>query len=421
MQTQLVLLSEIRTDGGTQARVGMDASIVAEYAAAIQDGAKFPPVILFQEGDAYWIGDGYHRIHAALRVPEKLDIEATTHPGTRRDAILYAVEANLRHGMRPSTTDRHQSVRMLLEDEEWRKWSDREIARRCGVSPTTVGTARAQLSNLDRCETRKAQRNGTTYEIHTEGINAERIGKPAPDPAPLPDPDPPIECDPGDTTEEDDDDALLDPGTPDEWDELAEAPEDASYLAARKAEHDATAYAEEEAEVPKKKHHVTQNTGHIEWYTPPEYIEAARLCMSEITLDPASCEFANRTVQAEHFFSLGDDGLQQSWFGRVWLNPPYADGMIGPFAQKFIDEWDAERIIEAILLVNNATETAWFQLLLTRASRLCLPKGRIKFLNEQGKPENSPTQGQAILYFGESPYEFQQCFRRFGPILEVLQ
>ena len=74
--------------------------------------------------------------------------------------------------------------------------------------------------------------------------------------------------------------------------------------------------------------HVSHNSGEIEWYTPPDLIEAARDCMGGIDLDPASSDEAQQAVKGTRFFSVTDDGLSQPWDGRVWLNPPYAQPVI---------------------------------------------------------------------------------------------
>lgn len=77
----------------------------------------------------------------------------------------------------------------LLRDEEWAAWSDREIARRCLVSPQSVGNYRASLpapSVQDgQIGPRKVERGGTTFTMRTDRINADRPKREAaPDPAP---------------------------------------------------------------------------------------------------------------------------------------------------------------------------------------------------------------------------------------------
>jgi DNA N-6-adenine-methyltransferase (Dam) len=81
---------------------------------------------------------------------------------------------------------------------------------------------------------------------------------------------------------------------------------------------------------------VERFTGCFEWYTPPHIIEAARRVLGTIDLDPASCREAQECVHATQFFTTTDDGLQQTWRGRVWLNPPYSTAPIGPFINKLI-------------------------------------------------------------------------------------
>lgn len=160
--------------------------------------------------------------------------------------------------------------------------------------------------------------------------------------------------------------------------------------------------------------HVSHNSGVNEWYTPPEYIEAARDVIGTIDLDPASSEIANQSVRATTFYSADDDGLSFDWRGKVWMNPPYASELIGRFAAKFARHVQQGDITAGIVLVNNATETVWFSDLVSVASAIVFTKGRIKFLNVDGEPVGAPLQGQALIYFGDNPSWFIEVFSRFG-------
>ena len=158
-----------------------------------------------------------------------------------------------------------------------------------------------------------------------------------------------------------------------------------------------------------KKPHVANNSHDDEWYTPPEFIESARLVMGSIDLDPASNEHANKTVKAAHIFTEEDNGLEQEWFGNVWLNPPYSSALVQLFADKV-----AERGFEqAVVLVNNATETKWFRTLVDNADAIVFKTGRIKFLKHDGQ-HNTPLQGQAFIYYGDNPEVFLEEFGQYG-------
>lgn len=154
-------------------------------------------------------------------------------------------------------------------------------------------------------------------------------------------------------------------------------------------------------------------SGNNEYYTPGRYIEAAREVMGGIDLDPASCAMAQETVKAGAYFSQEDDGLTKQWKGRVWMNPPYAAGLIDKFIDKLLDEHEARNVKEAIVLVDNRTDTGWFHKLVSGCARLCFTRGRINFYNEK-TDSSSPANGSAIFYFGERPEAFETVFSRFG-------
>lgn len=169
----------------------------------------------------------------------------------------------------------------------------------------------------------------------------------------------------------------------------------------------------------KKKVHVENNSGENEWYTPVEIIEAARAVMGQIDTDPASSKKANETVRAKQFFSQADDGRTRTWDGKVWMNPPYAQPLVSEFCTAVSEKFDTGEISEACVLVNNATETSFFQRMLQSASAVCFPKGRLRFIDMNGNPSGAPLQGQAILYFGPEADAFADAFCQFGAVLHV--
>jgi ParB family chromosome partitioning protein len=164
---------------------------------------------------------------------------------------------------------------------------------------------------------------------------------------------------------------------------------------------------------------LTGQSNHTDWRTPRKYIEAARTVMGEIDLDPASSAEANKMVNAKKFYTDADDGLQQPWKGRVWLNPPYG-GEARAFIERLIKEYEVGNVTAALALINaHASETKWFQQLFNYT--ICFVAGRIDFWGPHRETASTNTHGSAIVYLGSDIDKFCETFSEFGAVVRKVK
>lgn len=160
-----------------------------------------------------------------------------------------------------------------------------------------------------------------------------------------------------------------------------------------------------------------------EWYTPADIIERARWAMHGIDLDPYSSDVAQRTVQAEWYFTAQTDGIRSTWpaVRSVWANPPYGKGLIDPCINRLISEYHAGTFQTGIVLINNATETTWFQALTRICMGGCMFARRIDFIDGStgGAQKNKNTRGQIALYIGDEQRRFDEAFRELGRCFDL--
>jgi ElaB/YqjD/DUF883 family membrane-anchored ribosome-binding protein len=166
-------LTVVKLDSGLQARAVLSETVVQEYTEVIREGGKMPPVIVFHDGTEYHLADGWHR-YFAHKSAGFLDIEAEVIEGTRRDAILYSVSANDKHGLRRSNVDKRKAVMVLLEDFEWNEWSDTKIATQCGVSAMFVGKLRKETTGDEAPAQRIVKRGDKEFIMNTEKIGSKK-------------------------------------------------------------------------------------------------------------------------------------------------------------------------------------------------------------------------------------------------------
>jgi hypothetical protein len=167
-------IKTIRIDGGTQSRVEINNEIVTEYAEAIKAGADFPAVVAFNDGVDNWLADGFHRFHAHGQAG-KASIAADVRQGTARDAVLYSLGANGTHGLNRTNADKRKAVTTMLNDAEWAKWSNGEIAKACSVTPQFVGHVRSSLETVS--SEKPTERTYTTKHGTTATMQTASIGK----------------------------------------------------------------------------------------------------------------------------------------------------------------------------------------------------------------------------------------------------
>jgi ParB family chromosome partitioning protein len=157
-----------------------------------------------------------------------------------------------------------------------------------------------------------------------------------------------------------------------------------------------------------------------EWYTPAEYIEAARRVMVRIDLDPASSEAAQEVVQAGMYYTKETNGLDPArmWRGNIWMNPPYSMPAIRNFVDRLISEYVAGNVNQAVALTNNSSDTAWFHALLSRFPA-CIARGRVQFWRP-GHDAFGARQGQTIFYLGANVERFATEFAEFGIVVRAI-
>jgi hypothetical protein len=196
MNMQHIELERIQLDPALQPRACMDFAVVAEYADALKAGAELPPVVVFFDGESYWLADGWHRheAHGKAGLPT---IACDLRQGTRRQAWLYSRGANAQHGIRRTNPDKRRAVLSILEDDDgardwptrgvtdWRLvpgvwWSGRLIAAVAQVDNKTItncgiSTVEFQIGADGKWRKRSSARRRESAKARAEAALREKL------------------------------------------------------------------------------------------------------------------------------------------------------------------------------------------------------------------------------------------------------
>lgn len=148
-------------------------------------------------------------------------------------------------------------------------------------------------------------------------------------------------------------------------------------------------------------------------YGTPEYVLVrVRVAFQGegITLDPASSFEHNERVGAQRFLDRSQDGLNEKWYGNVFVNPPYGRNQ-SLWVSKAFEEFKARRIKRCVLLLGSALHTEWFRPYWSFP--ICVVQPRIQFIG--GSSSNS--HDNIIVAFGVPDNEFWEAFQSLGRII----
>lgn len=144
----------------------------------------------------------------------------------------------------------------------------------------------------------------------------------------------------------------------------------------------------------------TQAMGKDEWLTPPELIRA----LGEFDLDPCSPIIRPWPTAKKHL-TIEDDGLQQEWNGRVWLNPPYGD-QCWKWLNRLADHKNGIALIFARTGAAGFCREVW-----PKAHSLKFISGRLFFYHGSGvrAAHNSGSDSVLISYNPENSEVLRTC------------
>lgn len=206
--------------------------------------------------------------------------------------------------------------------------------------------------------------------------------------------------------------------------------------------------------------HSSESSDH---FTPSWIVEAARMTMGSIDLDPASCDEANVWIRAGAIFTVADNGYKRPWAGHTFVNPPggLSDNLERPVKMKCretgacglpvphthdgvessqkkwwfklareynSDDGAGGRRVPAAIFVCFSVE-----LLQTTQSDtpdglpipldfpICFPSKRVSYIKPGGDVGTAPPHASCIICLGDQEYRkrFEIMFSQYGRVIGV--
>jgi len=135
----------------------------------------------------------------------------------------------------------------------------------------------------------------------------------------------------------------------------------------------------------------------LRWGTPDDFFHDMEISLvGKFDIDTCATK---ETTKCEKFFEE-DEGLEKSWHGKCFMNPPY-----GREISKWVEKAHLESRnddCEVVGLIPSRTDTKWWHEHVMKANVIYFVKGRLKFIDhENGKKSNSAPFPSAVVVWWE--------------------
>lgn len=174
-----VSIEKVVIEDSISPRSGLDDELIAQLEEVLNEKGWLPPLTAFQMGGRLVLADGLHRLLAHQR-HGSTHVQIERHHGPLREAELFALFANTRHGRRLSREEVRASIRKWLNDDEFKLATNTEIAQLCHCSPPTVAKVRKereQVGEIGSQSVRRFRRGGRDVQMNTRNLGRKAADK----------------------------------------------------------------------------------------------------------------------------------------------------------------------------------------------------------------------------------------------------
>lgn len=161
-KVQSIEIHSIIRDSAYRARLQSDPSVVAEYARLQAAGVALPPVTVMDIDGTRRLINGWMSIEA-YETNGETTVPAIVMSGTLEDAVTAIVTANQTHGLRLTSADKRNAVKLVLQ--HFPEYSNGKVAELCGVSDQTVANVRSRSTGASAGA--RVGRDGKKYQRST--------------------------------------------------------------------------------------------------------------------------------------------------------------------------------------------------------------------------------------------------------------